>query len=391
MQRIVFINSHPIQYFVPLYQQITREQPTIDLTVLYLTTETVHGYQDRQFGTEVNWGLPLLEGYRYRFLMNHSPKPSLYHGFFGLINWGLVGELRRMPKSIVVSHGWAYASNLIALMAAKAFGHTVCLRGDNPLKLEAFKTPWKRRLRNLFLRVGVFSVTDYVLPVGRQNRQLFASFGIADHRMISVPHAVDNQRFRHEHRRLQKEPGRGALTTGLNGKRIVLYVGKLIDKKRPMDLLRAYEQLTATHTDLALVFVGDGALRAVIKAYAQAYRLADVHITGFVNQRDIARYYALAHVFVMCSGPGETWGLAVNEAMNFGLPIVASDLVGCADDLVELGVNGYTYPAGDITALAKTIRRCLDGAVSGQASLERVQAYSYEAIIDGLKAIPVAL
>ena len=388
MKRIVFINSHPIQYFVPLYRQIAQtEADSLDLTVLYLTDETVNGYHDRQFGAHVAWDLPMLEGYRHKFLQNHSWKPSLYNGFFGLINWGLIGELRRMPKSIVISHGWAYASNLIALLAARLFGHTVCLRGDNPISHEAFKHPASRFRRNLFLRFVVFPLTHALLPVGRQNRQLYASLGVPERAMISVPHAVDNARFQQQCAALRgpdvPEP---FLFTG---RRVILYVGKLIDKKRPFDLLNAYRQLAATYPDVALMFVGDGPLRDSLEAAVRADAVANVCITGFVNQGEIARYYAGAAVFVMCSGPGETWGLAVNEAMNFALPIVVSDLTGCADDLVEPGVNGYVFPTGNVPALASAIARCLDGHVSGQASLDRIRAYSYEAMIQGLKTSPV--
>lgn len=389
MQRIVFINSHPIQYFVPLYQQMTREEKEIDLTVFYLTDETIQGYRDRQFGTDVTWDIPLLEGYRYKFFKNYSWKPSLYNGFFGLFNWGLISELRRMPTSIVISHGWAYSSNIIALLAARAFGHTVCLRGDNPLSHELFKRPVKRFLRNLFLRAVVFPSIDKFLPVGYQNHQLYRSFGIPESDLIFVPHAVDNSRFQQQALALSSERQHLTKSIGLSGKRIILYVGKLIDKKRPLDLLMAYQQLRIHHADTALVFVGDGHLRSQLEAEITARAIPNVVITGFVNQSQIARYYAMADVFVMCSQQGETWGLSVNEAMNFGLPIIASDLTGCADDLIESGVNGYVFPTGNIDKLHQAISHCLAGQVNGQASLDRLHAYSYGAIIQGLKSILV--
>lgn len=387
---LVFINSHPIQYFVPLYQQIAgQETGRINLTVLYLSDETITGYTDKQFGTTVQWDIPMLSGYTARFVTNNSWKPSLYNGFFGLLNWGLIGELRRMPRSVVVSHGWACASNLIALWAAKAFGHTVCVRGDNPHSHERYKTGWRRAVRRVFLNVCVFSVTDAFLYVGKQNRQLYKSFGVPDSRLVFVPHAVDNARFRQQHRMLTT--GRDALRRqmGFRAEKIILYVGKLIPKKRPLDLLLAYAHLRLQRSDLALVYVGEGELRPAIERYCAGQGTGHVYITGFVNQTDIARYYALADVFVMCSGVGETWGLAVNEAMNFDLPVVVSDLTGCADDLVEPGRNGYVVPTGDIDALAKAIDECLAGSVSGRASGERVARYSYDAMIAGLKQIPV--
>lgn len=391
VRTLVFINSHPIQYFGPLYERITREETArFDLRVLYLSDETIRGYEDREFGRRVAWDVPLLDGYAHRFVPNNARRPALYNGFFGLLNWGLVGELRRLPKgSIVVSHGWAYASNVLGLWAARACGHTVCLRGDNPHSHERFKPGWKRAVRWLFLKLLVFSVTDYWLYVGEQNRRLYKSLGVPDHRLIFVPHAVDNDRFRAQAAEYGPLRAPAKAKLGLTGRRVILYVGKLIPKKRPMDLLLAYDILRRRMPDLALVYVGDGPLRAVLEDYISRQQLTDVRITGFVNQTDMGRYYALGDVLAMVSGAGETWGLAVNEAMNFALPLVLSDLTGCADDLVRPGRNGLVFPTGDVGALADALQTVLESeTIRGRASAERVRAYSYDTLIAGLNTIP---
>ncbi|WP_080236627.1 glycosyltransferase family 4 protein [Spirosoma rigui] len=388
---VVFINSHPIQYFVPLYQQIAcQEAGVLDLTVLYLSDETTTGYIDTQFGARIEWDIPLLDGYKHRFVKNDSWKPSFYNGFLGLLNWGLIGELRRMKKSIVISHGWAYASNILSLWVAKAFGHTVCMRGDSPYCHERYKSKLHRITRLLFLKVFVLSVTDKFLYVGEQNRRLYKSFGIPDHKLIFVPHAVDNNRFRLAY--LTNRDNRDTLRRqmGLEGKKVILYVGKLIPKKRPIDLLQAYEQLCQDHDDVVLLYVGDGILRAEIETYCSEHSLTGVHITGFVNQTDMPCYYAIAEVFVMCSGVGETWGLAVNEAMNFGLPVVVSDLTGCAEDLVKSGSNGLVFTSGDIGALVHCLQQILyQDQIDGRESIAIVERYSYDQLIDGLSSIPL--
>ncbi len=389
MRTIVFINSHPTQYAVPLYQQMTRAAgDCVALRVLYLSDETVDGYVDRQFSTRVRWDLPLLDGYAYQFVRNDSWKPSLYNGFFGLLNGGIVGELRRLPaNSLVISHGWAYASNLLALWAAKAFGHTVGLRGESPLSHESAKSGIKRVLRRWFLKRLVFSQVDRFYYIGEENRRFYRAFGISDDCLTFAPYAVDNDRFRQQHRALR--PDRDALRAELKltGKTVLLAVGKLIAQKRPMDVLRAYAQLRSRWPDLALVFVGDGELRPAMEAFRAAHQLADVHITGFVNQGQIAHYYTVADLFVMASGIGETWGLAVNEAMNFGLPVIVSNLTGCHADLVEEGKNGFGFRSGDVADLAQTIQNFLNlstdqKARMGEESIRRIGLYSYDRIID---------
>jgi glycosyltransferase involved in cell wall biosynthesis len=387
--RLVFINSHPIQYFGPLYQQIARQKSDVlDLTVLYLSDETTNGYTDKQFGARVEWDIPLLDGYKHRFVKNDSWKPSIYNGFFGLLNWRLIGELRRMPKSIVICHGWAYASNVLALWAAKAFGHTVCLRGENPLSHEMARKSMKRKVRDWYLKRLIFSVTDKFLYIGRQNKLLYESFGINQCQLVFVPYAVDNERFHRQY--LDLVPQRKALREqqNLDGKKVIVFCGKLIAKKRPMDLLRAYHKLSLCRNDVALLFIGEGELQAELEAYIARQQLQHVRITGFVNQTDLARYYTLGDVFVMCSGVGETWGLSVNEAMNFGLPVVVSDLTGCADDLVSVGQNGLVFKSGDVDALANCLQQVLyTHTIDGSKSMKIIDRYSYGQLINGLTSM----
>jgi len=112
-RKLVFLNSHPIQYFAPLYREIEKNG-SFNLEVWYCSKHGLGGEVDRQFGTAVKWDIPILEGYRHRFLRNFSLKPSIY-GFFGLLNFGIIGLLWRLPRrSVVVVHGWAFCTHWLA-------------------------------------------------------------------------------------------------------------------------------------------------------------------------------------------------------------------------------------------------------------------------------------
>jgi glycosyltransferase involved in cell wall biosynthesis len=91
----------------------------------------------------------------------------------------------------------------------------------------------------------------------------------------------------------------------------------------------------------------------------------------------------------MCSGTGETWGLSVNEAMNFGKPVIVSDTTGCSADLVKQGQNGFVFPEGDIPALAGYVREILENDVfrvnAGNRSAEIIQDYSIEHVTENIK------
>jgi len=135
--------------------------------------------------------------------------------------------------------------------------------------------------------------------------------------------------------------------------------------------------------------VGEGGLRAKMEDVIQEHNIKNVMLTGFVNQSRIAEYYAASDVFVMCSEAGETWGLSVNEAMNFNLPVIVSDLTGCSEDLVQDGINGYIFKTGNIFDLAKKLKLVLIEnkllwSVSSQTILKD---YSFSVINNNIKAV----
>src|SRR5690606_23631087 len=100
-------------------------------------------------------------------------------------------------------------------------------------------------------------------------------------------------------------------------------------------------------------------------------------------------YYAISNVFVMCSSFGETWGLSVNEAMNFNLPIILSNLTGSAHDLVEEGINGYIFETGNVNQLSKQLYNLLynNTLTWTNSSQDIIKKYSYDTIASSLRQI----
>jgi glycosyltransferase involved in cell wall biosynthesis len=390
MQRIIFLNSHPIQYFAPLYFQ-TAKDPAIFLQVFYCSNETLKGCSDVQFGVTVKWDIPLLEGYDYKFIKNASFKPSISNGFWGLLNWDIISILRKLPKSIVIVHGWSYATNIITIIAAKIFGHTVCLRGETPLNQELQKNKCITLLKHLYLRC-IFLFTDYALYIGKQNKLFYQYLGFEDSKLFFTPYCVDNVRFSAYDLSSTKSLVREKLGLPAD-KKIILFSGKYIDKKRPTDLLSAIHQLN--RSDIYTVFVGDGNLRTQMESFIINNGIEqNVLLAGFINQSMIPYYYAAADVFVMCSGLGETWGLSVNEAMNFNIPIIISETCGSSFDLVKNGINGFTFKEGDIDELSDKISKSLTFNSDDINNLKEcnksiLKEYSYETIITNLKKIPI--
>jgi glycosyltransferase involved in cell wall biosynthesis len=170
---------------------------------------------------------------------------------------------------------------------------------------------------------------------------------------------------------------------------VFLYSGKFIDKKRPLQTVRAFA--TARRgLKMALLMAGDGPLAESARQMVADERIPDVVFAGFLNQTEVPRAYAAADSLVLFSGDGETWGLVVNEAMNFGLAVIASTKVGSAPDLVEPFVNGLVVPYDDVPALADALRTAATDperlTTWGDAGLKRIDEYDIGATADGMVA-----
>lgn len=386
MRDIIFINSHPIQYFAPLYKYMNEHG--CKTTAWYCSDESIRGVRDRQFGVDVKWDIPLLEGYTHRFFKNYSWKPSQGNGFLGLMNFGMVSVLFRIPKSVIVVHGWNYLTHFLVIMFGKLKGHTVCLRCEMPQNQELMKKGLKMKLKRIMLKYLVFPSIDYFLYIGSQNRMFYKSYGIADEKLLFAPYAVDNGRFKNESTVLKPKISEIRQRLGIPATaKVILYSGKYMAKKRPMDVLEAFNRLG--YRDAWLVMLGEGELRGEIEQYMALNKLSNVILTGFINQSLVSEYYSISDVFVMCSTVGETWGLSVNEAMNFGLPVIVSETTGSSYDLVVNGENGYTFETGNIEQLTARLNDVLFFNKLSNISISEklLDIYSYKTISDNIRSI----
>lgn len=386
--KIIFINTHPIQYFAPLYSYCNKEGLKVD--AWYCSDESIRGKKDVQFGQAVKWDIPLLDGYVYRFFKNYSWKPSIHTGFFGLINIGMIKALFKEPKSVVIVHGWGYLTLLLVIIFGKLAGHTIGLRSETPYKQEKLHSSLKLLYRKFFLTQFMFRFVDKFLFVGKQNADFYRHYGVENKNLIFVPYAVDNERFYADYLRLnpEKESLREKLGIPVSNF-VILYSGKYISKKRPLDLLEAFHCMNKT--EATLIMIGEGELRGEMEKYIRDNNVSNVILTGFINQSFISAYYAIGDVFVMCSQEGETWGLSINEAMNFEMPVVVSDLVGCTDDLVVIGETGSLYKCGNVKELCYILTQLsVDTELRkrlGKNSKEKINQYSYKVIKNNLQTL----
>lgn len=380
--RLAVVVSHPIQYYAPWFAQLAT-LPNLVLHVFHLWDFGVVEQRDASFGVPIRWDLPLLQGYDSSFVPNRSADPGTHHPM-GLNNPGLVSALGRWRPDAVLVFGYASLSHLRLLLDPRLWRVPLLFRGDSHDLVRS--GGWRERCSSTF-RSLLFRRFAIALAVGKANASYLARHGMGS-RLVIAPHCVDNQRFRRAAPSAHAEARQWREQLGIaSDAPVVLFAGKFEQKKRPLDLLEAFVALH--HPTAVLVMVGAGPLEPTLRERAATLPEGRVIFQGFQNQRAMPRTYALGDVLVLPSyGNGETWGLAVNEAMNLARPVIVSDHVGCAADLVLPGQTGWVFPAGNRNAL----RRCLADALAdpdqlvrmGLIARQHISSFSYEAATAGL-------
>lgn len=374
MKKLAIISSHPIQYYAPVFKLLA-QTAGINVKVFYTWGEDSLKKYDPGFGKTIEWDIPLLEGYPYQFLKNTSKNPGTHH-FWGIINPQAIKQVTSYQPDAILVYGWSWYShfNLIRHFKNKI---PVYFRGDSTLLDHA--SSWQRAARQLFLK-WMYSYIDKAFYVGSKNKGYFLKYGFKEDQLEWAPHAVDNSRFSTNFNaaaiQLRNEFGIK------ENEILILFAGKLEEKKDPQVLIKAFAALD--QKDTHLLFTGNGILESLLKTCSSGIGPTErIHFSDFKNQSILPAYYQACDLFCLPSkGPGETWGLAVNEAMACGKAVLVSDKTGCAADLVEPGINGAIFKAGDIDDLKEKLSALVSSKAAliemGKQSQSIIQNFTFE-------------
>jgi glycosyltransferase involved in cell wall biosynthesis len=394
--RLAIVASHVIQYQDPLFRLIAAE-PDIDLTVLYCSRHGLEQFRDADMATTLAWDIDLL-GYPHRFLRNFGG--DINAGFWRLVNPGIVPALLRSQvtghgsqvadpartpvtrhlspvtyDAVIFMTGWGAFTALLGILTCWLFRIPFFLYGDS-----SFPPPEdspRSRIRAGLLRM-LFALATGFMTSGVLNAAYYRHYGADPRRFFLLPWAIDNERFARDC---------GAAQPERRDTVVFLFSAKLVERKDPFTLLKAYERMR--HRDrAAVVFMGDGVLREPLERYAREHDLGGARFIGFVNQAAIPKHYAMADVFVLPS-TYEPRGAVINEAMACGLPVVVTDRCGSIGDIVLGGDNAFVYPAGDAAALAEVMDRLTEDAElrrrMGERSREIIATWDYRRGVEGVK------
>jgi glycosyltransferase involved in cell wall biosynthesis len=367
-KKLAIISTHPIQYYAPVFALLAAK---VELKVFYTQgTDTTNRF-DYGFGRNIEWDIPLLQGYEYEFVNNIAKKPGTHH-FSGIQNPDAIKKISDYNPDSILVYGWAYQSHLKIIRYFKG-KIPIYFRGDSTVLNMA------NSLRGLFkklLLTWVYRHIDVAFYVGSANKAYFKTYGLKEEQLIFAPHAIDNSRFSSNHLKGAKAI-RGKFGI-LDDAILVLFAGKLEPVKNPELLLKAFIELSLPNVHL--LFVGNGILEEKLKAESRKVKAesekrkaeslsfnyaqddnhnpddnqGNIHFMDFQNQSQMPIVYQACDLFCLPS-KSESWGLAVNEAMAAGKAILVSDQVGCAADLVKDRYNGAIFKSRSLPDLIKQL------------------------------------
>ncbi|MEQ8909265.1 MAG: glycosyltransferase family 4 protein [Vicingaceae bacterium] len=355
LKKIKVIVSHPIQYHAVLWRNMA-ELDEVDFEVFFCSDHGQKISVDKDFGLAFKWDIPLKKGYKSKTFKNYG----FGNGFFKYINPGLIISIFFSRSQIVYFHGVSNFTAYFSFWISKFKGAKTIVRNIAHL-LDFSNTKGIRFALKDFIFGSIFRKASVCLYIGKHNKDFYKFFGVKESRLKHAPHLVDNQFF--QERKLSLiESQKFKADLGIKQDEVVLlFCGKLIAKKQPDMLLEAYLK-SDLNVKSTLLFVGEGVLRDKLEILAKNIIKEEnksVKFLGFKNQSELPAVYCISDILVLPSYHQETWGLVVNEALNFNTTIIVSDNVGCGPELVE-GKTGFIFERNSKEKLQEVLERLVN-------------------------------
>jgi glycosyltransferase involved in cell wall biosynthesis len=314
--RLALLTEIPAPYRIPLFNALADR---VDLTVIFLRDR----HPERPYRLHED---------ELRFAWQVLPGRHVFTSRWWLIvNRGVLRALRRARPDVLLLGGWNQPAFWLALAWARARRVPAIIWVESTGR-DARSGRFEHAKRAL-----LSTVHAYLVP-GRASADYLRELGVDESRITIAPNAVDPTIFR-------------AAPQGVPRDRpVILAVARLSPEKGLDVLLRAADGLEAD-----VLLAGSGPEEARLKELASPH----VRFLGNVERDDLPALYASADVLVVPSR-SDTWGMALNEAAFVGLPLVATEAVGAAYDLIEQNGNGFRVPPDDVDALRAALKRLVD-------------------------------
>ena len=365
--KILFIHNTAVWYRKPFFRRLSEK-----FNVKFVFTDIQ--VQKEVYGVHISDKIEGLDGVNYRVLEN-----------FRGISAGLIEELLGYDCDVIID-SLGEREALLSFVVAKLRRKSIIFWSEDwgwkGKSLPGITTPRVIRF--------ILAHSDAILVPGTKHKEYLISLGALPSRVFIMPN-VSNLVVKQEHYH-RKEELKEKLN--LEGKKTVLYVGRLVKRKGVDYLIRAFAKLIEEANDAVLIIVGDGECKGELEQLSKSLNTEDyIHFIGAVDNMGLPSYYLLCDVCVVPSityGIGDPWVFVVNEAMLCGKPVIATDAVGAAFDMIKHGENGFIVPEGEVNRLYEAMKTILSDASlkerMGEESKRIIEnGFKYEHMVEGFR------
>lgn len=312
------------------------------------------------YGLELYHKIDGLEGVNYKILKKH----------FG-IQFELIRELLKTNCHMIVDSLQSYEA-IFSFVIAKLKGKPIMFWSE----AWDWKKPLRRKLSSPVFN-SIVKYSDAMLVPGTRHKKYFVSLGASPDNIVIMPNASHISAKNVDC--INKEKLKEEL--GVEDKKVVLYVGRLVKRKGVDYLIKAFAKLRKERDDTVLVIIGQGSCRDELELLARNLSIEDsIYFVGYVKDELLSSYYLLCNVCVVPSityGMGDPWVFVVNEAMYFGKPVIVTDAVGASFDMIRDGENGFIVPEKDGNAIFSALKKILS-----DSELEKKMGKKSQSIIE---------
>lgn len=353
MKRVLFLTNYASPYRVRFFDALGKD---MDVTVLF--SERIEDKKHRS----ADW---FVQGEGKFQLVQLTRRAASFHGrdlCTDVIDW------LKKPFDVIIVCGYSSPTAMLAMAYLRWKKIPFYIEVDGGLIRQDSGIIYR------FKKMLVSSASHW-LSTGKYTTKYLVHYGAEESKVYQYPfsslHEADilEQAVSPE----EKDALRGEL--GVSEKKMILSIGQFIHRKGFDVLLKAAAKLDR---DTGIYIVGGEPTEEYLQL-AKELGLENVHFLGFMKKETLTKYYQAADLFVLPTRE-DIWGLVINEAMAYGLPVVTTDRCVAGLELVENGVNGYIVPVGDADALAEKMDAVLSGDLHqmGAASLGKIRPYTIE-------------
>lgn len=338
--KVALIHNIISPYRIPVFNELAKKK-NLDFTVLFLSDSA----RDRQWDTafykkQIKFKYKILPNIKLIFPFKNIPEYN--------INLSIFKELHKEKYDVIISCGWVDFASQIAPFLKKIFNYKFILWSGSTKD-----EPSLQRKITLPLVKLIVKKSDYFIAYGNKAKKYLLLLGAPKKKIVCSFNSIDVTHFKKYSRLLSKQQAiKLRKKYGLaKDHKLLLYVGQFIDRKNIEVLIKATSLIK--DKNITLILLGYGSKKSDYLKLAKKSKV-NLKIINHLELDKVPSIYAIADLFILPSKE-EAWGLVVNEAMACGLPVLVSDKVGCVDDLVIEGKNGFSFRYNNPKELAKKI------------------------------------